>query len=115
MTAEGVLDGTYIRASGTTRHAERYQVQELILEGQNRYYDCEPVEGLTVTEEDITKLCADMRAMAVHNTVTDAEKANVRDVTKNVLLSWGVLAEKDGAIVQPMPMRCWQARHKSSL
>lgn len=99
IRSQGILDGTYIRVSGTTRHAERYQVQELILEGQNRYYDCEPVEGLTVTEEDIAKLCADMKAMAVRNTVTDAEKANVRDVTKNVLLSWGVLAEKDGAVV----------------
>jgi predicted HTH transcriptional regulator len=99
IKSQGLMDGTYIRVSGTTRHAERYQVQELILEGQNRYYDCEPVEGLSVTEEDIAKLCADMKAMAVRNTVTDAEKASIRDVTKNVLLSWGVLAEKDGAVV----------------
>ena len=40
-----------------------------------------------------------MKAMAVRNTVTDAEKIKVRDVTKNVLLSWGILAEKDGTIV----------------
>lgn len=99
IRSQGILDGTYIRVSGTTRHAERYQVQELILEGQNRYYDCEPVEGLTITEEDIAKLCADMKAMAIRNTIAEAEKAKVRDITKNILLSWGVLAEKDGAIV----------------
>lgn len=99
IKSQGILDGTYIRVSGTTRHAERYQVQELILEGQNRYYDCEPAEGLTATEEEIIKLCADMKAAAIQNTVTNAEKAKVRDVTKNVLLSWGVLAEKDGVIV----------------
>lgn len=89
IKSQGILDGTYIRVSGTTRHAERYQVQELILEGQNRYYDCEPAEGLTATEEAIIKLCADMKAVAIQNTVTNAEKAKVRDVTKNVLLSWG--------------------------
>lgn len=99
IKSQGLLDGTYIRVSGTTRHAERYQVQELILEGQNRYYDCEPAEGLIVTDDDITRMCADMKAMAVRNTVTDAEKIKVRDVTKNVLLSWGILAEKDGTIV----------------
>lgn len=89
IKSQGILDGTYIRVSGTTRHAERYQVQELILEGQNRYYDCELAEGLTATEEEIIKLCADMKAAAIQNTVTNAEKAKVRDVTKNVLLSWG--------------------------
>ena len=89
IKSQGILDGTYIRVSGTTRHAERYQVQEVILEGQNRYYDCELAEGLTATEEEIIKLCADMKAAAIQNTVTNAEKAKVRDVTKNVLLSWG--------------------------
>ncbi|SDX81448.1 ATP-binding protein [Eubacterium barkeri] len=99
IKSQGILDGTYIRVSGTTRHAERYQVQELILEGQNRYYDCEPVEGLTVTEKDIAKLCDNMKTMAIRNTVAESEKTKVRDVTKNILLSWGVLAEKEGVIV----------------
>lgn len=99
IKSQGILDGTYIRVNGTTRHAERYQLQELILEGQNRYYDCEPVDGLIVTEEDIARLCADMKAMAIRNTIAEVEKAKVRDLTKNILLSWGVLAEKDGTIV----------------
>ncbi|MCP1100797.1 ATP-dependent DNA helicase RecG [Aequitasia blattaphilus] len=99
IRSQGILDGTYIRVSGTTRHAERYQVQELILEGQNRHYDCEPVEDLTLTEEDITKLCANMKEMAIRNAVSEVEKAKVRDVTKNTLLSWGVLSEKDGAVI----------------
>lgn len=99
IKSQGILDGTYIRVSGTTRHAERYQVQELILEGQNRYYDCEPVEGIKLSEEDIANLCVDMKGRAVQNTVSKAEKAKIRDVTKNILLSWGVLVEKDGEIV----------------
>lgn len=99
IKSQGLLDGTYIRVSGTTRHAERYQVQELILEGQNRYYDCEPCEKLAVTPEDIVKLCDDMKAIALRNTLTDAEKVKVKDITQNSLLSWGVLTEKDGGIV----------------
>lgn len=99
IKSQGILEGTYVRVSGTTRHAERYQVQELILEGQNRYYDCEPCEGLSVTSENINKLCADMQEMALRNTLTDAEKAKVKDLTQNVLISWGVLAEKNEVIV----------------
>lgn len=99
IKSQGLLDGTYVRVSGTTRHAERYQVQELILEGQNRYYDCEPCEGLDVTSEDIAILCSNMKAMALRNTLTDAEKAKVKDLTQNVLISWGVLIEKNGTAV----------------
>lgn len=74
-------------------------LKELILEGQNRYYDCEVCEGLTVTPEDIERFCAEMKATAIRNTLTEGEKLKVRDVTRNVLISWGVLAERDGAVV----------------
>lgn len=53
----GVLSGTYLRVGGTTRLAERYQVQELILEGQNRYYDSEPCEGLQINANFLLGLC----------------------------------------------------------
>ena len=33
------------------------------------------------------------------DTITNAISVNVKDVTQNVLISWGVLAEKDGAVV----------------
>ena len=34
---KGLVDGTYVRVAGTSRHAEGYMLKELILEGQNRY------------------------------------------------------------------------------
>lgn len=40
-----------------------------------------------------------MKATAIRNTLTEGEKLNVKDVTQNVLISWGILAEKDGAVV----------------
>lgn len=99
VKSKGMVNGTYVRSAGTTRPVADYMLKELILEGQNRYYDCEICEGLTVMPEDIERLCTEMKAMALRNTLTEGEKLNVKDVTQNVLLSWGVLAEKDGGIV----------------
>jgi len=99
IKSKGMVSGTYVRSAGTTRPVADYMLKELILEGQNRYYDCEICEGLTVTPEDIERLCAEMKATALRNTLTEGEKLKVKDVTQNVLLSWGVLAEKDESIV----------------
>ena len=98
IKSKGILDGTFVRVSGTTRHVADYMLKELILEGQNRYYDSEPCKGIMATKEDIEKLCRDLKAVALRNSLTDAEKAKVKDVTENILLSWGVLAEKDETI-----------------
>ena len=95
----GIVKGTYIRVSGTTRLAENYMLKELILEGQNLYYDQEPCEDLTISEDEIDKLCKELKATALQNSLTDEEKAQVKDVTENVLLSWGILAERDNVIV----------------
>jgi hypothetical protein len=51
-----MLDGTYVRISGTTRPVEGNMLKELILEGQNKYYDCRPYNGLSVTDEEIVKI-----------------------------------------------------------
>ena len=99
LKSKGIVDGTYVRVSGTTRPAADYMLKELILEGQNRYYDCEICEDLSITSEDITRLCEEMKAMAVRNTLAESEKIKVKDVTRNVLLSWGVLTEKDGKVL----------------
>lgn len=99
IKSKGMVSGTYVRSAGTTRPVADYMLKELILEGQNRYYDCEIYEDLTITPEDIERLCAKMKATAIRNTLTEGEKLKVKDVTQNVLISWGVLAEKDGAVV----------------
>lgn len=39
IRSQGMTEGTYIRVAGSTRHAERYRVQELIMEGTNRSFD----------------------------------------------------------------------------
>ena len=98
IKSEGMIEGTYIRVSGTTRPVEGYMLKELILEGQNRYFDSEPCRGLSVTDKDIQNLCKVMKETAVNNTWQDSEKAKIKDITKNTLLSWGILTEVQGEI-----------------
>ena len=98
IKSEGMAKGTYIRVSGTTRPVEDYILKELILEGQNRYFDSEPCRELTVSEEEIENLCENMKQTAINNTWQESEKVKIKDVTKNTLLSWGVLTEVQGEI-----------------
>lgn len=93
------MKGTYVRVAGTSRHTEEYMLKELILEGQNRYFDSEPCQGVEVTDDDIEKLCRDMKEIALKNTLDDSEKRAVCDVTRNVLLTWGVLKEENGKLI----------------
>ena len=96
---KGLVDGTYVRVAGTSRHAEGYMLKELILEGQNRYFDNEPCEYLEIYEDDIKDLCDKMKKIAIENTWNDEEKAAIRDVTKNILITWGILKEDNGKII----------------
>ena len=94
----GMVDGTYVRVAGTTRHVEGYMLKELILEGQNRYFDSEICQNITVSDSEIEELCRSMKETAMRNTWQDSEKSKIKDVTKNVLISWGVLKEVEGKV-----------------
>lgn len=98
IKSEGMTEGTYMRVSGTTRPVEGYMLKELILEGQNRYFDNEPCRELQITDEDIQNLCKTMKETAIKNTWQNSEKAKIKDITKNTLLSWGILTEVQGEI-----------------
>ena len=68
----GIKDGTYIRVSGTSRPAGRDLTAEMY-----------------------------MKEVAVANAKSEAQKETVKDVTKNVLLSWGLLAEAEDGSIHP--------------
>jgi predicted HTH transcriptional regulator len=55
--------------------------------------------GLDVTDDDITKLCSSMKQTALKNCRNDEERATVKDVTVNQLISWGIVLERDGKYV----------------
>ena len=96
IKSQGILAGTYIRVAGTTRHAERYRVQELILEGTNRSFD-QMERAQTVTEEDIAAFCDKLYHHALELAETDTAKAQIQKVRKNQLISWKLLVEQGGA------------------
>jgi ATP-dependent DNA helicase RecG len=98
IKSQGMFEGTYVRVAGTTRHVEDYMLKELILEGKNRYFDSEICQNMKITDGEIEELCKSMKETAIRNTWQDSEKAKIKDVTKNVLISWGVLKEEGGNV-----------------
>lgn len=99
--ANGINDGVYVRVSGTSRKADRSMTQELYYESEGRSYDTVIRRDVTVSDEEIEKLCADMKQVALSKCKNVAQRENVKDVTKNVLLNWGILAEDEKGNIHP--------------
>ena len=53
---------------------------------------------MKITDDEIEELCKSMKETALRNTWQDSEKAKIKDVTKNVLISWGSLKEEGGEV-----------------
>lgn len=85
IKSQGMVDGTYVRVSGTTRHVEGYMLKELILEGQNRYFDSEICQNMPVSDSEIEKLCKSMKETALKNTWQDSEKAKIKRCNKEYI------------------------------
>ena len=88
--------GVYVRVAGTTRLADEYMIEELMLEGSNRHFDQVLCTGLTITDEEIDGLCKAMKEQAVKNARSEEQKASIKDVGRQQLRSWGILIERDG-------------------
>jgi len=101
IKADGLENGVYIRVSGTTRPADRDISRELYYECDGRSYDSVICTGLEVTEADIQNLCRQMKEVALSNSKSDLQRETVKEVTKNVLLSWGVLKIGDDGNIYP--------------
>lgn len=95
---DGITDGVYIRVSGTTRKADKAITQEMFYESEGRSYDTVIRKDLTVSEKDIETLCLEMKNVALANCKNDSQRQMVKDVTKNILLKWGILAEEGSKI-----------------
>lgn len=94
LKSKGITNGVYVRVSGTTRIADRSYIQELLLEDSHRFYDQLPAD-YEVTEEEIQQLCQSLQQTAMQNAADKSRSVDVRPVTTNTLLSWGVLVEQD--------------------
>ena len=101
IKADGVTDGVYIRVSGTSRKADTAISRELYYESEGRSYDLVIRPDLNITEEEIGKLCDDMKEIALANCKNDVQRQAVKGVTKNILLNWGILAETEDGSIHP--------------
>ena len=96
LKSKGMQKGTYIRSGATTRIIEEdYVLKELVLEGENKYFDQQVCHGESVNDEEIEKFCEWLEKLARKNSENDTE---IRKITRNTLLSWKVLEEKNGRI-----------------
>ena len=92
----GIEKGTFIRSAATTRGVERATLQELILEGSARSLDSLVLHDQMVDQAEAEALCEEMTAYArAHANETGSEK-QIRTLTPNQLLSWGILVEENG-------------------
>ena len=101
IKSDGLEKGTYMRVSGTTRLAGRDNIREMYYTSEGRSYDSVVRTDVKVTDEEIDKLCAEMKQVAIANCKDDIQRRSVKDVTKNVLLSWGILAEGNDGSIHP--------------
>lgn len=95
---KGMMDGTYIRISGTTRKADEFVVRELIFQGENKSYDQTVPANQTVTKEEIEALCNTMHEYALSNCTSEAEKFQIKRVEEKNLIAWGLLVQREGKV-----------------
>lgn len=89
---KGLVKGTYIRTAETTRPADQAMLQELLLEGKNKFFDQQPIPNLKVKQSDVAALCRSMRETAKKNAVSDFQRQAIKELTVNQLISWGGFA-----------------------
>lgn len=92
----GREDGVYVRVAGTTRPADETRLKELMFEGANKSYDQALCRGFDITDKDITDLCENLYKTAIDNCYSEEAKREIKKPTKNNLVSWGIIIEKDG-------------------
>ena len=75
---------------------------------ENIYYECDARSfdsvirrDIEVTDEDIKNLCEQMKEVAIANSNSNLQRSAVKDVTKNVLLSWGILKKDENEKIYP--------------
>ena len=91
--------GTFIRVSGTSRPADVAILKDLELQGANQSFD----EMVCVEQKfDIKRaeeLCDAIKEYIVDAAKTKSEKQNVKDVTLQNLINWGIVKNIDGVLL----------------
>ena len=95
----GKENGTYIRVSGTSRPADSAILKDLELQGLNRSFDEIICVEQKYNAEDAEKLCSDIKNHIIKMARTKNEKENIREITVQNLVNWGVLKNIDRTLM----------------
>lgn len=95
IKSQGIIDGVYLRVSGTTRKAAIYQIQEMTLSARNRSYDSEKTDR-ELSEDEMNAFCDRLYQHARSLCANEETKAALKRIGINQLLSFKVVCEKDG-------------------
>jgi predicted HTH transcriptional regulator len=101
IKSEGLENGVYIRVSGTSRLANRDMARELYYECDGRSFDSVARTDLEITDAEIQELCEQMKEVAIANSKSEFQKNSIKDLTKNILLSWGILKKAEDGKIYP--------------
>lgn len=101
LISEGITGGVYVRSLGTTRKADRLLTEQLYYDSGNRSYDMVARQDLNISDDEIGKLCAGMKGVALAKCRSEEEKQSIKDLNKNILLSWGILDQGENGKIHP--------------
>ena len=95
IKSQGVIEGVYLRVSGTTRKAAIYQIQEMTLSARNRSYDTEKTSRELTTDE-IQAFCNRLYQHARELCVNEEARSAIRQISISQLLSFRLVHEENG-------------------
>ena len=98
IKAKGSIEGVYVRYDATTRIADEYALQDLVVDGSGKSFDSRECRGLKTTPEAIDALCARMYELALINAKNDEQRRLIKPIKSTQLLKWGVLREVKGEV-----------------
>lgn len=95
IKSQGVIEGVYLRVSGTTRKAAIYQIQEMTLSARNRSYDSEKVDH-ELSEDEINLFCSRLYKHAKELCANEDARAALKQIGISQLLSFKAVLEEHG-------------------
>lgn len=99
LKAKGKETTTYVRCNGTSRPADPRRLKELEMEGLSIHFDALQEIGMEYDEQEALDLCEKMHEVALSNSKTKEEKAEVKEMTIAKLEDLGFLRKAGSQFV----------------
>ncbi len=93
IKSQGIIEGVYLRVSGTTRKAAIYQIQEMTLSARNRSFDSEKVER-ELSEDEMNGFCDRLYQHAKELCANEEAGSALRRIGISQLLSFKVVLQE---------------------